>query len=94
MLTMWMEGAGNNAIAAALGIHGKTVYSFPEHGEAPSSRVGSWGLSYFSTTYIISKETGQMHPLFLTPFGARVQNPHKRPYRAVANRASARDFFW
>ena len=28
VLTMWMEGAGNNAIAAALGIHGKTVYTY------------------------------------------------------------------
>lgn len=28
VLTMWMEGVGNNAIASALGIHGKTVYTY------------------------------------------------------------------
>ena len=27
VLTMWMEGASNNAIACALSIHGKTVYT-------------------------------------------------------------------
>ncbi|WP_336220740.1 helix-turn-helix transcriptional regulator [Citrobacter amalonaticus] len=28
VLTMWMEGASNNAIACALSIHGKTVYTY------------------------------------------------------------------
>lgn len=28
VLTMWMEGASNNAIASALNIHGKTVYTY------------------------------------------------------------------
>lgn len=28
VLSMWMDGVGNNAIAAALGIHGKTVYTY------------------------------------------------------------------
>lgn len=28
VLSMWMDGIGNNAIAAALGIHSKTVYTY------------------------------------------------------------------
>ncbi|HGY3715692.1 LuxR C-terminal-related transcriptional regulator [Citrobacter sp. Res13-Sevr-PEB04-36] len=28
VLSMWMDGASNNAIAATLGIHGKTVYTY------------------------------------------------------------------
>jgi len=28
VLSMWMDGVSNNAIAAALSIHGKTVYTY------------------------------------------------------------------
>lgn len=53
----------------------------------------SGGLGLVSTAYYVTGWFGASHPRLPTPFGGWVHSP-LGPYNAVANRPSARDFFW